>query len=103
VPLELDYDREALTAICRRYQIRCLELFGSHARGEAGPTSDIDVLVTFADGVELGLSYFAVPQALEDLFGRPVDMLERPVVERDRNPYFRRSVLGCVELLFAAE
>ena len=38
---------EALSVLCRRWRIKGLSLFGSLARGDAGPASDADVLVTF--------------------------------------------------------
>ncbi|MFW5846296.1 MAG: nucleotidyltransferase family protein [Planctomycetota bacterium] len=100
--LELDYDPARLAEICRRYRVAKLELFGSRARGTARPDSDVDVLVTFEPGVDLGLLYFGLGPELEALLGRPVDMVERPVVERDRNPYFREQVLAVTEVLYAA-
>ncbi len=44
---------------CRRYGITRLEVFGSVARGEAHEGSDIDLLVTFSPGIQLGLDFFA--------------------------------------------
>lgn len=58
----------------RRFGVASLALFGSIARGEAGTHSDVDVLVEFEerptfDGY-MGLKFF-----LEDLLGRPVDVV----------------------------
>ena len=57
----------------RAFGVRTLGIFGSHARGGARPDSDLDVLVeferrTFDDFMGLKLM-------LEDLFGRPVDLV----------------------------
>lgn len=65
-------------------------LFGSVARDEAGPGSDVDVLVEFAEP-ETFASYMDLKFRLEELFGRRVDLLTveglrprvRPYVERD--------------------
>lgn len=57
----------------RAFGVRTLGIFGSHARGDARPDSDLDVLVeierrTFDD-------FMGVKLLLEDLFGRPVDLV----------------------------
>ena len=102
MPLGLDIDRDRLAEICRRYHVAKLELFGSRARGDARPDSDVDLLVTYEPGVDLGLMYFGLGPDLEELLGCPVDVVDRPVVERDRNPYFRQEVLSATEVLYAA-
>jgi uncharacterized protein len=67
-------------------------LFGSRARGEAGPDSDIDIMVEIAadDRVDL-FQYVGIVQYIEELFSLRVDVanrdglkaLVRPHVERD--------------------
>ena len=49
-----DVAQEHIEDICRRYQIVEMAIFGSAARGEAGPDSDVDILVEFAPGVVRG-------------------------------------------------
>ena len=71
--------------------IRSLSLFGSVARDEAGPESDVDVLVEFAEP-ETFATYMDAKLYLEDLFGRRVDLVTQsglreriwPYVERER-------------------
>ncbi len=46
---------EQLAGICLRYQVKELSVFGSAARGELGPGSDIDLLVEFLPGARIGL------------------------------------------------
>ncbi len=76
--------------LAERYGVTRLALFGSTARGTAGPDSDVDVLVAF-DGPADSARFFGVQFYLEDLLGRTVDLVTdkalrerlRPFVERD--------------------
>jgi predicted nucleotidyltransferase len=66
-----------------------LALFGSVARDEARPDSDIDLLVTFDDGRELSLlDVIGVENRLADLLGQRVDLVEDDMLE----PRLRQSV-----------
>lgn len=102
MPLALDIDRERLAELCRRYHVAKLEMFGSRAKGTARPDSDVDLLVTFEPGQTPGLEFFGMADELEWLFGHPVDLLTRPRVERDHNPYFKQSVLSAARPVYAA-
>ncbi len=102
MPLDIDVDHNRLVEMCRRYHVAKLELFGSRVRGSACPDSDVDLLVTFEPGMAIGLEFFGLGMELEDLLHHRVDLLTRPRVERDPNPIFRDSVLGSVEVLYAA-
>ena len=53
---ETEVDEAQLADLCRRYQVRELSLFGSAARGEMRPDSDIDLLVEFLPNAEVGLA-----------------------------------------------
>ena len=74
-----------------RFGVTSLSLFGSVARGDAAPSSDLDVLVRF-DGPTTTAGFFGLQFYLEDLTGRPIDLVTeralrpelRPYVERDR-------------------
>ena len=74
----------------RRFGVRSLALFGSHARDTAGPDSDVDLLVEF-DGFATFDGYMGLIEYLEALLGRHVDLATpealkprvRPCVERD--------------------
>ncbi len=92
----IDQKRDALAAICRRYHVARLEVFGSAARGgDFDPgRSDADLLVTFKPAVRNDLAAFAdLKEALERLLGRPVDLIEREAVEASRNFIRRRAIL----------
>lgn len=96
MPLDLTIDQNRLAALCRRYHVARLELFGSRAKGTARPDSDVDLLVTFQPGHTPGLEYFGMPDEFAAIFGHRVDVLTRPSVEHDRNPLLppQRARLG---------
>jgi uncharacterized protein len=95
--------RDALAAICRRYGVVRLEVFGSAAHGTGfDPTrSDADFLVTFEPTVRNDLATFTdLKDALERLLGRPVDLVEREAVEASRNFIRRRAILKQTETVY---
>ena len=65
--------REHKAELAARFDVTELALFGSTARNEAGPDSDVDILVGY-DELPDWKTYFAVGPYLEDLFGRRVDV-----------------------------
>ena len=89
--------RPDLAALCRRYDVARLEVFGSAARGaDFDPSrSDADFLVEFKKGAGLSAldQFFGFAEALEQLLGRPVDLVERKALEQSRNYLRRRSIL----------
>ena len=90
---------EALARICRQFHVTELSVFGSGARGELRPDSDIDLLVVFDDGARVGLIAFArLRQELSALFGRPVDLVPKDGLK----PVLREQVLEESRTLYAA-
>ena len=84
-------------------KIARLEVFGSVADGDAGPGSDVDVLVTFHRPREIALSdLFALEDALVAALGCPVDLLERAAVERSQNPFRRAAILESARPVYPA-
>ena len=71
-----------LAELCQKYRIAELSVFGSVARGDAQPDSDVDLLYVRAPGNDLGMSYFALHDDLEKLFGRPVDLVPKEGLHR---------------------
>lgn len=98
--MELDLQglRPRLAELCREYGIIELAVFGSAARGELDPASDIDVLYVRAPGNDLGMDYFELQQKLEELFGRPVDL----VAKDGLHWIIRDQVLAEAKELYAA-
>ncbi len=85
-----------------KWGVAKLELFGSVARGEDRPDSDVDVLVTFKDGVEVGWDIVEMERELADVLGRPVDLVPRKAVEESDNPIRRRSILENARPIYTA-
>ena len=81
--------RAALPELRRQWPIRSLAMFGSIARGDAKPTSDLDVLVEFDQPVSLS-AFLALENALAELAGRRVDLVSRPALKR----FIGERVLG---------
>ena len=78
--------RSGISAICQRYHIRSLEVFGSAARADDfNPASrDADFLVEFAPDAQPSLqTFFGAKADLEQLLGRSVDLIE-PSAVRNR-------------------
>jgi predicted nucleotidyltransferase len=91
---------EALSVLCRRWRIRELSLFGSLARGDAGPASDADILVAFQSDESWDLwDMVDLRDELADLFHRPVDVVVEGAI---RNPIRRQSIMRDKRRLYAA-
>ncbi len=73
--------RTDILRLAARHGARNVRLFGSVARGEARPDSDIDVLVEFEPGRTL-LDRIGLMQDLEDLLGRKVDVVTEKALHR---------------------
>ncbi len=96
----LTIPREALAEFCGRWKIVELALFGSAARGELRPDSDIDLMVTFAAEAAWSLFDLAgMQRELAEILGRDVDLVERGTI---RNPFRRRSVSRDLTVIYAA-
>jgi len=97
-PLD-DLNQDALAAICTRYHITELSVFGSYTRGDARHDSDVDLVVEFAPGMTPGFGIVRVAEALRPVFGgRQVDLLTR----RGLSPRLRERVLASARALYAA-
>ena len=93
---------EEISALCERCNVAELFLFGSGANERFDPvTSDLDFAVLFKpmDFREHGKSYFALLFGLEDLLGKPVDLV---TLDSIRNPHILESVEAERQLLYAA-
>ncbi|HSC55893.1 MAG TPA: nucleotidyltransferase domain-containing protein [Nitrospira sp.] len=98
----IEENRPEFERICRLRHVHQIELFGSALRDDFDPKhSDLDFLVTFealAPGQHAD-AYFGLLEDLEDLFGRPVDLV---VASAIKNPYFRQAVESSKMLVYAA-
>jgi len=87
-----------LAELCRKYGIAELAVFGSVARGDAGPDSDVDLLYVRVPGNDLGMAYFDLQEDLERLFGRRVVLVAKDGLHR----VIRDQVLADAQVLYAA-
>jgi len=95
-------NQSQLLALCQKYDVRRLDLFGSALRGnfDVGE-SDLDFVVEFnIFAVNRAFDrYFVLMVDLEDLFGRPIDLVSYSAI---RNPYFKQVVDQTRVKLYAA-
>jgi uncharacterized protein len=87
-----------LAELCKKYGIAELAVFGSIARGDDRSDSDVDLLYARLPGNDLGMSYFALQEDLEKLFGRPVDLVPKDGLHRA----IRDQILDDARILYAA-
>lgn len=76
----------------QRFGVRHLSLFGSTAHDAARVNSDVDVLVEF-DGPSTSDRYFGLLFYLEDLFGRPVDLVTDKALRPELRPHIEKEAV----------
>lgn len=98
--MSIDFEalRPELERICRKYGIAELSVFGSVARGEDSPASDVDLLYLRAPDSVLGYAWFDVYDEFEQLLGRKVDL----VPKTELHWVLRDRVLADARVLYAA-
>lgn len=98
----IESKRQELEALCKKYRVKRLYVFGSAVYGDFDPDkSDLDFLVEFLPlrPAAHGDAFLELITELEDLFGRHVDLVERKSI---RNRYFRREVESTKATVYAA-
>jgi uncharacterized protein len=93
--LAMTIDTALLAEICRRNDIVRLRVFGSFARGEEGPASDLDLIADFSTRKSL-LDLVRIERELSERLGVPVDLL----TERALSPYLRDRILGEARVIY---
>ena len=93
-----------LVELCKKYKVVRMYLFGSAARDTDfdSATSDIDLLYTFSPELtidEYGDNFFELMWALDELFGRQVDMTAEKSLS---NPYLIESINRDKQLIYGA-
>jgi predicted nucleotidyltransferase len=91
------FDSNGLERLCKEHGVRRLRIFGSAARGEERPDSDVDLIVEF-DRPTGFIELLRFERLLSDFFGRPVDLVTEPGLD----PFIRESVLTSAAVLFDA-
>ncbi|MBS3809715.1 MAG: nucleotidyltransferase family protein [Desulfobacterales bacterium] len=78
----------------QQYGVSAMGVFGSHARGEAGPDSDIDILVEFHSPVGF-FKFLELEEQLGKYLGKKVDLVTRGALK----PHIGRQILSEVAML----
>ncbi|MFZ4544612.1 MAG: nucleotidyltransferase family protein [Saprospiraceae bacterium] len=87
----IDQNINSIVKLCESHKVDHLYAFGSILTDKFSEESDIDLIVSFQE-IELlryADNYFDFKFSLEDIFKRPVDLLEEKAI---KNPYFKKSV-----------
>jgi predicted nucleotidyltransferase len=100
---QIEQRRAEIAALCRRYRVRRLEVFGSAARGtDFDPAkSDVDFLVDFEPQNDMSplKQFFGLAEDLETLLGRPIDLVENGTI---KNPFILADVNRAREIVYAS-
>lgn len=97
----IELNLQKIIELCQRFHVRKLWVFGSILTPRFNKDSDVDLCVDFEkDKINLlgyADNFFDFQYALEDLFGRKVDITEDSAV---RNPYFRAELNETRKLIY---
>ena len=94
--------RSEIAALCRRFGVRRLAVFGSAARASdfEPQRSDVDFLVAFESPERMSLDeFFGLRDALAATVGRPVDLVSEGSV---RNPFIRAGIERSAETVYGS-
>lgn len=94
----IQVDEQKLREICRRWGVAELSVFGSMARGDGGPESDVDLLYVFEPDARIGWNIVDLEDELSELFGREVDLVSKANIHR----FVRDRILSDAQVLYAA-
>ena len=95
--MTIDEIREKIDPILKAHDISYAAVFGSVARGEARPESDVDLLVRPGRSTDL-FEYFDLREELAAALGREVDV----VTEKNLSKYFRSTVLTELKTVYGS-
>lgn len=97
----IELNIKKIISICERFHVRKLWVFGSILTNRFSEKSDVDLCVDFdknkIDLYDYADNFFDFQYALEDVFGRKVDITEDTAV---KNPYFRKELEGTRRLIY---
>lgn len=94
-----------LEALCRKHRVIALYLFGSASHDDFDAhSSDFDFVVEFFPQPRNGFKdvIFQLQAAMESLFGRPVDLIEREALDQSSNHIRRQAIISSMEPVYAA-
>ena len=91
--------KDQINELCVSHKVKSLYAFGSVLTSDFDTNSDIDLIVDFKD-VDVNDyvdNYFDLKFSLQDIFNRPIDLLEEQAI---KNPYFKQVVNQTKELVY---
>ncbi|MFH1769181.1 MAG: nucleotidyltransferase family protein [Parcubacteria group bacterium] len=91
----MDINIEKIEPILKEYGVKYAGIFGSHARGEAKPNSDIDILIKLVNPIGLP-AFIRLERKLSEVLGKKVDL----VSEGGLSPYLREPVLNDLQVVY---
>ncbi len=74
-----------------RFKVRRLALFGSYARGDQTPDSDVDILVDIDPSV--GLEFVTLAEQIEQLLGLPIELVSRRAIKPNKLKYIEQDLI----------
>lgn len=83
--------REIYSELAGRFTVRRIGVFGSFAKGDEGPESDVDIIVELAEPTFD--NYMDLKFRLEDVLNRPVDLVMADTVKPRIKPIIEREVI----------
>jgi predicted nucleotidyltransferase len=95
----LNHYHSQLSTLCGQYNVKSLYAFGSVLTEQFNNNSDVDLIVAFNDipVEEYADNYFDFKFSLQDIFNRPVDLLEEQAI---KNPYFRKKIDTSKQIIY---
>jgi uncharacterized protein len=85
-----NYQQE-INKVCQQAGISYLAVFGSQARDEASPNSDVDFLVEFEETPSL-VSFIRTKQQFEEILERKVDLVTKKGLSKYLRPYIKNDL-----------
>ncbi|KAA3606187.1 MAG: nucleotidyltransferase [Calditrichaeota bacterium] len=93
--------QKEIEALCKKWKIDNLSLFGSALRKDFSEKSDVDLLFTFSKKVRYGFFELSkIQMELEKLLGRNVDLVSKKGIEASRNHLRREEILKSARVIY---
>lgn len=93
--MNLEQMTNLLVPFCREYGVNKLGVFGSYARGEAQPDSDLDLLVSFSQPTSL-LTQIRIERELSERLGVKIDLLTEQAI----SPYLHDRITAEMKVVY---
>jgi len=98
--MDIESYRNSLTQLCLQNKVKSLYAFGSVLTNRFNNDSDMVVDIDSTNPLEYADNYFNLKFALQDLFNRPIDLLENKAI---RNNYLRQEIDNSKQLIYAEQ